>query len=163
MINPDGAAVIVRGDAAETLGSPDFPAAVRLLADASATGGALSAQQVTLQRGAEGANPHRHEGSSELFYVLDGLVQILAGTQVLTMRQGDLAVVPPHLPHAFAATADSAADLLIVITPGVERFGYFRLLARLAQGQATRDELLAAQERYDNYFLDSPEWRAARS
>lgn len=88
---------------------------------------------------------------------------ILAGTEVVTMRQGDLAVVPPNLPHAFAATADSGADLRIAITPGIERFGYFRLLARLAQGQATPDELLAVQDRYDNYIVDSPEWRAART
>jgi quercetin dioxygenase-like cupin family protein len=136
---------------------------VRLLADSSATGGALSAQRVFLGRGAEGASPHRHKGSSELFYVLDGSAQILAGTEVVTVQQGDLAVVPPHLPHAFAATADSGADLLVVITPGVERFGYFRLLARLLQGQATHDDLLAAQERYDNYLLDSPQWQAARA
>jgi len=163
MINSGAPAVIVRGVAAETLGNPDQPPAVRLLADASATGGALSAQRVFLGRGAEGANPHRHTGSSELFYILDGSVQILAGTEVVEMQQGDLAVVPPDLPHAFAATAGAGADLLIVITPGVERFGYFRLLARLQQGQATPDELLAAQERYDNHFLDSPEWRAARA
>jgi quercetin dioxygenase-like cupin family protein len=156
-------AVIVRSAEAETLGSPDYPAAVQLLADSSATGGALSAQRVTMWRGAEGADPHRHTGSSELFYVLDGSVQILAGAEVVTIQQGDLAVVPPQMPHAFAATAGSDADLLIVITPGIERFGYFRLLARLLQGQATRDELLGAQERYDNYLVDSPEWRAARS
>jgi hypothetical protein len=114
---------------------------------------------VFLGRGAEGANPHCHKGSSELFYVLDGSALILAGTEVVTMRQGDLAVVA----HAFAATADSRADLLIMITPGVERFGYFRLLARLAQGEATPGELLAAQDRYDNYLLDSREWRAART
>lgn len=163
MINPEAPAVIVYSAAAETLGNPDQPPAVRLLADSSATGGALSAQRVFLGRGAEGANPHRHTRSSELFYVLDGSAQILAGTEVVAMRQGDLAVVPPHMPHAFAATADSGADLLIMITPGVERFGYFRLLARLLQGQATPDEVLAAQDRYDNYLLDSPEWRAART
>ncbi|HWG62355.1 MAG TPA: cupin domain-containing protein [Streptosporangiaceae bacterium] len=162
-IDPENRAVIVYSAGAETLGNPDQPPAVRLLADSSATGGALSAQRVFLGRGTEGANPHRHTRSSELFYVLDGSAQILAGTEVVTMRQGDLAVVPPHMPHAFAATADSGADLLITITPGVERFGYFRLLARLLQGQATPDELLAAQDRYDNYFLDSPEWRAART
>jgi mannose-6-phosphate isomerase-like protein (cupin superfamily) len=162
-IDPGVPAVIVRSVAAETLGNPDQPPAVRLLADSSATGGALSVQRVFLGRGAEGASPHRHKGSSELFYVLDGSAQILAGTEVVTVQQGDLAVVPPHLPHAFAATADSGADLLVVITPGVERFGYFRLLARLLQGQATHDELLAAQERYDNYLLDSPEWQAART
>jgi hypothetical protein len=55
------------------------------------------------------------------------------------------------------------ADLLIVVTPGIERFGYFRLLARLAQGQATLDELLTAQDRYDNHFMDSPGWQAART
>ena len=163
MIDPEARAVIVYSAAAETLGDPDQPPAVRLLADSSATGGALSAQRVFLGRGAEGANPHRHTRSSELFCVLDGSAQILAGTEVVTMQQGDLAVVPPHMPHAFAAPADSGADLLIVITPGIERFGYFRLLARLLQGQATPDELLAAQDRYDNYFLDSPEWRAART
>jgi mannose-6-phosphate isomerase-like protein (cupin superfamily) len=163
MIDPGTPAVIVRSAAAETLGNPDQPPAIRLLADSSATGGALSAQRVFLGRGAEGATPHRHTGSSELFCVLDGSAQILAGTEAVTMHQGDLAVVPPHLPHAFAASADSGADLLIVITPGVERFGYFRLLARVMQGQGTYDELLAAQERYDNYFLDSPEWTAARS
>jgi mannose-6-phosphate isomerase-like protein (cupin superfamily) len=118
---------------------------------------------VFLGRGAEGANPHRHAGSSELFHVVDGSVLILAGAEVVTLQQGDLAVVPPQLPHAFAGTADSGGDLLIVITPGVERFGYFRLLARLLPGQATTEELQAAQERYDNYFLDSPEWRAARA
>jgi quercetin dioxygenase-like cupin family protein len=163
MSDPKPPAVIVRSAAAEILGDPDQPPAVRLLADSSATGGALSAQRVFLGRGADGADPHRHTRSSEMFYVLDGSVQILAGTEVVTMQQGDLAVVPPHLPHAFAATAGSGADLLIMITPGVERFGYFRLLARLYQGQATRDDLLAAQDPYDNYLLDSPEWRAART
>jgi len=34
---------------------------------------------------------------------LCGSAQILAGTEVVTMQQGDLAVVP-HMPHAFAAT-----------------------------------------------------------
>ena len=117
MIDPEARAVIVYSAAAETLGDPDQPPAVRLLADSSATGGALSAQRVFLGRGAEGANPHRRTRSSELFCVLDGSAQILAGTEVVTMQQGDLAVVPPHMPHAFAATADSGADLLIVITP----------------------------------------------
>jgi hypothetical protein len=82
---------------------------------------------------------------------------------VLTLQAGDLAVVPPATAHAFAASPAATADLLIVITPGVERFEYFRLLARFAQGQATLDDLLAAQDRFDNHLLDSAEWRAARS
>ena len=157
-----GSPVVVRSDEAEFLGADGHPAAVRLLADASATRGALSTQRVTLASGADGAAPHLHKRSSELFFILDGSAQLLAGADVLTLQAGDLAVVPPAMAHAFAAPPGATADLLIVITPGVDRFEYFRLLARLAQGQSTRDDLLAGQERFDNHFLDSPEWRAAR-
>ncbi|WP_377268202.1 cupin domain-containing protein [Peterkaempfera sp. SMS 1(5)a] len=158
----DGRAVLVRSDEAEVLGDADTPAAIRLLADAGATGGALSTQRITLARGADGATPHHHNGSSELFFVIDGSVQILSGNEVVTAHQGDLAVVPPRMDHAFAAPPGSTCDLLIVITPGVERFEYFRLLARLRTGEATVEDLLAAQERFDNHFVDSPSWRAAR-
>ncbi|MGV9775366.1 cupin domain-containing protein [Streptosporangium sp. NPDC003464] len=157
----DHGAVLVRAADAEVVG--EAPSTVRLLADSSATGGALSTQRVTLGRGADGAAPHHHTASSELFYVLDGALQVLAGEQVVTARGGDLIVVPPHMPHAFAAAPDSGADVLVVITPGVERFDYFRLLARLGRGEATLEELLAAQERFDNHFLDSPLWREART
>jgi mannose-6-phosphate isomerase-like protein (cupin superfamily) len=48
------------------------PATIHLLADASSTGGALSTQRVTLTGGADGARPHHHANSAELFYLLDG-------------------------------------------------------------------------------------------
>src|SRR5216117_1224337 len=94
--------VIVRGNEAEVLGR-GFPAIVRLLADSSATGGLLSAVRVTLAEGADGARPHQHARSSELFYVLGGAVEILSGDQVLTAHAGDLIIVPPKQAHAFAA------------------------------------------------------------
>lgn len=159
LIAPDGAdAVIVRADEAEVIG--EFPTTIRLLADASDTGGALSTQRVTLGRGADGARPHRHDVSAELFYVLDGEVQLLVGDAVRTARQGDLLVVPAGLPHAFAASANSGTDLLIVITPGAERFEYFRHLERIARGQLAPETLLDVQQRYDTYFLGSAAWDA---
>lgn len=150
------AAVIHSADA-EILSDPS--ATGRLLLDSSATGGALSSLRMTLGKGADGAVPHLHTASSELFYVLGGRLQVLAGTEVLTLEEGDMAVVPPHLHHAFAAAPGSGADLLIVITPGVERFEYFRLLGRLRAGQATLDDLLNAQDRYDNHFVDDTLWK----
>ena len=151
---------IVRGAEAEVVGAS--AAKVKLLADSSATGGALSTVQVTLDKGADGARPHRHEHSAEMFYVLDGVVQILSGDRIVRARRGDLIVVPPKLPHAFAAAQGHAADLLIVIAPGVERFEYFRKLARIAQGQEPPESLREVQELYDTYFSESPEWDAAR-
>jgi quercetin dioxygenase-like cupin family protein len=150
-------ATLVRAADAEVVGF--LPHMVRLLADSSSTGGRLSAQRVTLADGADGANPHHHADSAELFYVLSGSAQLLAGDHLQVAGEGDLAVVPPGLPHAFAAVPGSDADLLIVITPGVERFEYFRHLARIATGQQPPESLLEVQARYDTYFDRSPIWQ----
>jgi hypothetical protein len=51
---------------------------------------------------------------------------------------------------------------LLFIMPGVERFAYFRLGDRIARGQASPQELLATQDRFDNHFLKSEIWDAHR-
>ena len=114
--------VLVRGDEAEHL---ELIGHV-LLADSSATGGALSSHRVALGRGADGAVPHRHDNSSELFYILDGALDLLVRDDIVTAHTGDLLVVPPGSAHAFAAHRDSTAEALIMATPGIERFDYFR-------------------------------------
>ncbi len=134
-----------------------------VLADSRATGGALSTVRVSMERDAAGARPHRHDGSAEMFYVLEGALDVLSGSDIVRAERGDLIVVPPRLPHAFAPAHGKSADLLIVITPGVERFSYFRKLERIAYGQDPPESLRELQDLYDTYFLNSPEWDAARS
>ncbi|WP_214325068.1 cupin domain-containing protein [Nonomuraea sediminis] len=157
----DPKAAVIRLPDAEVLQGPANTG--RLLLDSSSTGGALSAVRMTLAEGANGAVPHRHTTASELFFLVDGSLQVLAGEDVLTLEAGDLAVVPPNMDHAFAAAPGAPADLLIVVTPGIERFDYFRLLARLQKGEASLEELLESQERFDNHFVDSPTWTKARA
>lgn len=157
LIGPDfDESVIVRAAEAEVIGQA--PSTIRLLADSSSTGGALSTQRVTLIGGNDGARPHHHAGSAELFYMLDGTAQLLSGDQVVTVQRGDLVVVPPGRAHAFAAAPEQDADILIVLAPGVERFEYFRHLGRIASGQVPPESLLEVQERYDTYFLKSTAW-----
>jgi mannose-6-phosphate isomerase-like protein (cupin superfamily) len=151
---------IVRSAKAEVLGAPNGK--VTLLADSSATGGALSTVRVSLEKGADGARPHRHEKSAEMFYILDGRVQVLSGEDIVTAEGGDAIVVPPRLPHAFAAQSTSSAEILIIIAPGVERFEYFRQLTRIARGEEPPESLRDVQDLYDNYFLNSPAWETAR-
>jgi mannose-6-phosphate isomerase-like protein (cupin superfamily) len=153
--------VVVRAANAEVVGAPT--AKVRLLADSSATGGALSTVHVTLEKGADGARPHRHDRSAEMFYVLGGVVKVLSGSGIVRAEPGDVIVVPPRLPHAFSAERGTGAEILIVITPGVERFEYFRQLTRIAQGRERPESLREVQDLYDTYFLNSPEWEAAHS
>ena len=152
---------IVRGVAAEVVGTPHIK--VKLLADSSATGGALSTVQVTLDKGADGAKPHHHTKSAEMFYILNGRVEVLSGKEIVRAEPGDVIVVPPLMPHAFAAEKGSSADILIIIAPGVERFEYFRQLTRIARGEEKPESLKDLQDMYDNFFLTSAEWEAART
>lgn len=151
---------MVRAVEAETLRLGN--ATLRLLLDADATAGALSAHRVHLHRGAVGANPHHHSRSSELFYVLGGRAELLAGDRVVTVAEGDLVVVPPGVAHAFGATADSSAELLVVVTPGIQRFPFFRQLVRVINGQADPAEFARRQPDYDTYPADDTIWSAAR-
>lgn len=151
--------IVVTAEQAEELA----PIGHYLLADSSSTGGALSSHRVRLGPGADGARPHRHNRSSELFFIIDGTLEALVGTQVLTAEAGDLLVVPPTLPHAFGAHHETAVDALIVIAPGVERFEYLRQVARIRTGTAPPDSLSTKQDHYDTHFFDSELWRSARS
>ena len=151
--------VLVRAGEAERL---DLIGHV-LLADSSATAGALSSHRVALGRGADGAVPHRHDGSSELFYILDGAFDLLVEEDVVTARAGDLLVVPPGVAHAFAAHRGSVGEALVVATPGIERFDYFRHVVRRREGSEPAEVLLGLQDRFDTHFLDSPAWQHARA
>jgi quercetin dioxygenase-like cupin family protein len=115
MLSGPGGAAVMRAADAETMASDAVR--VRMLLDSSATNGAASTVQVGLRAGADGAVPHRHDQSSEMFYVLDGQVEVLAGDQVLQASAGDLVVVPPGVPHAFGAPKGSGGELLIAGCP----------------------------------------------
>ena len=155
--------VLVRADEAESLDNGS--SVIRLLADGSTTGGSISANRTLLTGEADGPPPHYHDGSAEIFFVLDGSLQALAGDRVVTLDKGDFLVIPKLMPHAFApAVAGAPADVLILFAPGMQdRFEYFRLGNRVMKGQASPQEILDTQERFDNHFVDSPVWRQARS
>lgn len=133
-----------------------------LVLDSEAAGGAVSVLTVSLPKGANGAAPHFHTRSTELFYVVSGRLEILAGDRIEVLEQGDTLLVPRLMPHAFGATGDSDVDIFTVLSPGVQRFDYFRLLDRIMHGQADISELRAAQETYDNHFVESAVWAQGR-
>lgn len=135
---------------------------ITLLADADVTGGALTANRATLHRGSPGAPPHLHTSAAENFFVLDGVLDVLVGEEITTLHRGDLLVVPAGTPHAFAPAAGESADVLVLFTPGIVRFDYYRLLERVYRGEADPAEIAASGERYDNHYVDSPVWRARR-
>jgi quercetin dioxygenase-like cupin family protein len=91
----------VRAADAEVLGGG--PVTIRLLVDSESTDGAISANRTLLRQGASGPPPHYHAGSAEIFFILAGSLQALAGDRVVALSEGDFLVIPRQMPHAFAA------------------------------------------------------------
>jgi mannose-6-phosphate isomerase-like protein (cupin superfamily) len=146
---------LARGAEAEVLGGN--VASMQLLVDGVDCGGAVSAIRSRLPKGMQGATPHFHTKAAELFFVIGGELEVLVGEKILTAREGDFLVVPPQAVHAFRTPESSGVDMLFLM-PGVDRFGYFRLIDRIQRGLATPAELLATQEQFDNHFVASPVW-----
>jgi hypothetical protein len=67
-------------------------------------------------------------------------------------------VVPPYTPHTFATGEDTGVDMLFPM-PGTARFEYFRLAERIARGEASPEEFVRTQDRFDNHLRDSEVWR----
>lgn len=156
------AAHLVRAGEAEVLDG-DPSSVITLLADTDTTGGRLTSNRSLMRAGSEGAPPHYHERSAELFFMLDGRLDVLLDEQIVTLARGDLLVVPPGVRHAFAPTADSDADVLYVFAPGTARSDYFRLLDKAHRGEASWELIAETQQRFDNHYVDSPVWAAART
>jgi quercetin dioxygenase-like cupin family protein len=149
-----GSMFIARGDKIEVVPVMNFG----LLCQGSDTNGAMSALRHGLQPGGTGALPHYHEGYAEMLYILEGKLAVLGGESVIELREGDMAVVPKGMIHAFAAKPDQNAEYILITSPGIDRFEYFRSLAKLrAEGLSSPKSL---QERFDNHNVDSETWNS---
>jgi mannose-6-phosphate isomerase-like protein (cupin superfamily) len=147
--------VLVRAGEAEVLGvAPDT---IQLLVDGGVDGG-ISAARSRLGKGTNGPPPHYHARSPEIFFIVEGGLHVLVGNEILTLGEGDYLLVPPNTLHAFRTPSDTGVDMLFIM-PAVERFEYFRMGDRIRTGQASPQEVFAAQDRFDNYFQDSIVWR----
>lgn len=156
------APVLVRSRDVERLGFPDG-STMTLLADGDATGGVISIHRSVLAAGVDGANPHHHTAVTEVIYVVGGRIHVLVGDEIVEAGEGDLAVVPPGVVHAFAAPPEVGAELLIATTPGIERFSMWRRIQRVVTGREPAGDLAADQATsYDTYSDVRPQWDRAR-
>ncbi len=151
--------VLVRANHAESV--VDGPTSlITLLADAPETGGAVTVNRATLAVGSPGAPVHTHRRASESFFVLDGELEVLVEEEIVQLGKGDFLLVPAGTRHAFAPPHGKAADVLVVFTPGMRRFDYYRLLGQVHTGQAEVADLAACSEEFDNHYAVSDVWAA---
>ncbi|WP_424210762.1 cupin domain-containing protein [Streptomyces sp. BI20] len=112
---------------------------------------------------------HVHTRSEELFYVLEGELEVLAfepevrtredwrhwrsgtGRRVVTAGPGTVIVVPPGCPHAFANRSGRTARMFFQSSPPPDHERYFEELLELLDAGTTPDQaaIAALRARYD--------------
>lgn len=103
------------------------------------------------------APAHRHVGTSESFYVIDGTMDFAVGDTVFTgITGGGFIYVPRDTRHEFRVVSSTAKFLLITTPGGFEK--YFEELSSPAEGntfpirphrELSFEEITAAKKRWD--------------
>lgn len=94
--------------------------------------------------------PHIHHAHEEGFYILEGELEFLAGTQTVRASQGTFVMVPIGTVHTFSNPTEKPARFLNTFTPP-RYLGYFEELSRLNQASVapTPQQLAELMARYD--------------
>lgn len=105
------------------------------------TGDAYTVLELVLPPGA-GAPLHVHQREDEIFYVIEGAVEIRHGGQTYVAETGAVVVLPKGQPHAFRNPGDSPNRILITAVPG----GLDRYFDEI--NAATQDQIDAINRKY---------------
>ena len=125
------------------------PLGAALMLGGDQTGGQLSLLEHPLGPRALGSPLHTHRDEDEYSVVLEGVVGVQIGQQLIEATPGTVLVKPRGVPHAFWNPGDQPARLLEIISPaGFER--YFADLADIMSGPGSPDpgRLAALAGRY---------------
>lgn len=96
---------------------------MRVLLDADATAGALTAVATTLQSG-DAAPVHVHSREDEVFVLLSGSAVVWSGDDRYEVGPGGVAFLPRDVPHTYRITSDDTRMLTLCTPGGLE--GFFR-------------------------------------
>lgn len=117
------------------------------------TKGQFGLFEFVMQPGSMGASPHIHKQLTEMFYVVEGLVEMVLSDRTVQAQPGAFILVPENTPHGFSNPGQTAAKLLIMFCPADAREQYFVGLAELTEDgrQPSQEELLELMQKFDQY------------
>lgn len=98
--------------------------------------------------------PHVHRAHEEVFYVLEGELQFLVGTETVRAQTGAFVMVPIGVRHTFHNVSDRSARFLNTFTPP-RYIHYFDELRRLMQADTPPgpEQLAELMSRYDTEVM----------
>jgi quercetin dioxygenase-like cupin family protein len=105
-------------------------------ADSAATNGSAALIEMV---GAPGLEPpfHAHRHEDEMFYLIEGSLEVFRGQEELTLNPGESGFLPRDVPHTFKILSPTARWLVYMMPGGFEEF--FRAVGRPAKKLALED------------------------
>lgn len=118
--------------------------------DGTHTRGTLGIAEFEVPPHAPTPPPHIHHAHEEGFYILEGELEFLAGTQSVRASQGTLVMVPIGAVHTFSNPTDKPARFLNTFTPPLY-IGYFEEMSKLIQADnaLSQHQFAELMARYD--------------
>ena len=128
--------------------------------DGTHTRGTLGVAEFEIASHAPTPPPHIHRTFEEGFYVLDGELEFLVGTQTMRAGAGTFVMVPIGALHTFSNPTDRPARFLNTFTPP-RYIHYFEELSKLIQAGVTpgSHQFAELMARYDTEVVPSPATR----
>jgi len=97
------------------------------------------------------APPHLHRSDDEAWYVLEGMLQVLVGKEVVEAHVGSGVFVPRGTPHTYWNPGPRPARYLLVMTSST-----YRLIQEIhGMKERTPAALRTVFAKYDSELLDS--------
>ena len=135
------------------------------LAESKDTGGSFTLIEGLLKPGSE-PPPHVHGREDELFYVLEGEMDVYVENEVFKAGAGECLFLPRFKPHTFIVRSPQLRNLVLIVPGGLE--GCFRARSSPAEklelptGAATYltsnlEPVIRAFEKYGARFLSPDE------
>jgi uncharacterized cupin superfamily protein len=119
--------------------------------DGTHTRGALGLAEFVLPPGGHDVpQPHIHRAHEEGFYILEGELEFLVGTETVRAGQGSFLMVPIGIAHTFSNPTERPARFLCAFTPR-RYLSYFEEMSRLHQATAppSPQQVAELMARYD--------------
>jgi mannose-6-phosphate isomerase-like protein (cupin superfamily) len=89
-----------------------------LKATTAETNGLWSMLEYYLPASLPGPQPHYHKRTQEVFYVLDGTLQLFLNEKAINAPSGTLVMVPENAVHTFKNVSDTPVRFQVWFTPG---------------------------------------------
>lgn len=121
------------------------------------TGDRIGIYEYEVPSKAIGAAVHIHKKMEEIFYIMEGEISLIFGSEHIVGRAGDVILIPRGTIHGFSNKGEKPLRLLIMFSPALGQEGFFRAMADFVKrGEDLNSEAFSKIiKQYDQELVDS--------